>query len=130
HRPLGSGQGGHGPGRPADRRAGPEQIAPGPHDEAARARTEDRRRNGRARHRMALLTTLPEHGTPSGHRLLRTGPRLRPRSGAAGPVRPDAAPPGAIRSGSARDRAAVGLAALAPDPGSLPAPVVVAGPAA
>ena len=36
-------QGGHGPGRPADRRAGPGQIAPGPHDEAARAGTDDGR---------------------------------------------------------------------------------------
>ena len=34
------------------------------------------------------------------------------------------------QSGPARDRPAVGVAAVAPDPGSLPAAVVVAGPAA
>ena len=34
---------------------------------------------------------------------------------AAGPVRPDAAPPGTVRSGPARDRPAVGVAAVAPD---------------
>ena len=50
-----------------------------------------------------------------GHRLLRAGPRLRPRGAAAGPVRPAAPPPGAVRPGPAGDRAAVGVAAVAAD---------------
>ena len=39
-----------------------------------------------ARHRVALLAALPEHGPVPGHRLLRAVPRLRPRGAA---VRPD-----------------------------------------
>ena len=64
-----------------------------------------------------------------GHRLLRAGPRLRPRGAAAGPVRPAGPPPGAVRPGPAGDRAAVGVAAVAADPGPLPPALVVAGPA-
>ena len=119
--PLGAGPGGHGPGRPARRRAGPGQVAPGVHAEGARPGADGRRGGGRARHRVALLAALPEHGAVPGHRLLRAGPRLRPRGAAAGPVRPPAPPPGAVRPGPAGGRAAVGVAAVAADPGPLPA---------
>ena len=123
-------QGGHGTGRPADRRAGIGQVAPGAHDEAARPGTDGGRGSGRAGDRVALLAAFSEHGAVSGHRLLRAGPRLRPRGAAAGAVRPDASPPGAVRSGPAGNRPAVGVAAVAADPGPLPAAVAVAGPPA
>ena len=119
--PLGAGPGGHGPGRPAHRRAGPGQVAPGVHAEGARPGADGRRGGGRARHRVALLAALPEQRAVPGHRLLRAGPRLRPRGAAAGPVRPAAPPPGAVRPGPAGDRAAVGVAAVAADHGPLPA---------
>ena len=128
--PLGAGPGGHGPGRPAGRRAGPGQVAPGAHAEGARPGADGRRGGGRARHRVALLAALPEHGAVPGHRLLRAGPRLPPRGAAAGPVRPAAPPPGAVRPGPAGGRAAVGVAAVPADPGPLSAALVVAGPAA
>ena len=50
-----------------------------------------------------------------GHRLLRAGPRLRPRRAAGGPVRPAGPPPGAVRPGPAGDRAAVGVAPVPAD---------------
>src|SRR5262245_53541229 len=78
---------------------------------------------------MALLTAFPEHGPVPGHQLLRAGPGLRPRGAAAGPVRPAGPSVGAAWPGPARDRAAVGVAAVAADPGPLSRPVVVAGPA-
>ena len=53
-----------------------------------------RQAHGLARHRMALFAALPEQRPVPGHRLLRAGPRLRPRRGAAGPVRPVGSPPG------------------------------------
>ena len=84
---------------------------------------------GRARHRVALLAALSEHRAVPGHRILRAGPRLRPRGAAAGPVRPAAPPPGAVRPGPAGDRAPVGVAAVAADPGPLPPARDVAGPA-
>ena len=99
------------------------------HAEGARPGADGRRGGGRARHRVALLAALPEHGAVPGHRLLRAGPRLRPRGAAAGPVRPAAPPPGAVRPGPAGDRAAVGVAPVPADPGPLPAALVVAGPA-
>src|SRR5215472_12201066 len=76
---------------------------------------------------MALLTAFPEHGPVSGHQLLREGPRLRPRGAAAGPVRPAGPSAGAVWPGPARDHAAVGVAAVAADPGPLSRPFVVAG---
>src|SRR5262245_24170536 len=76
---------------------------------------------------MALLTPFPEHGPVPGHQFLRAGPRLRPRGAAAGPARPAGPSAGAVWPGPARARAAVGVAAVAADPGPLSCPVVVAG---
>src|SRR5215831_16434792 len=76
---------------------------------------------------MALLTAFPEHGPVPGHQLLRAGPGLRPRGAAASPVRPAGPSAGAVRPGPARDRAAVGIAAVAADHGPLSRPLVVAG---
>src|SRR5207245_2840128 len=80
-------------------------------------------------HRVAVLAALPEHGTVPGHRLLRADPRLRPRGAPAGPVRPHAPPPGAVRPGPAGGRAAVGVAPVPADAGSISPALVAAGPA-
>src|SRR5262245_32219412 len=79
---------------------------------------------------MALLASLPEHRAPPRHRLLRACPPFPTRGAAAGPVRPDASPIGAVRLGPAGDRPPVGIAAVAADPGPLSPAVAVAGPPA
>src|SRR5205823_11579035 len=58
-----------------------------------------------------------------------TGPRLRPRRAAAGPVRPAAPQPGAVWPGPTGDRAAVGVAAVVAHTGPIPPTIAVAGPA-
>src|ERR1700731_4393041 len=77
---------------------------------------------------MALLAALPEHGAAPGHRLLRACPRLPPRGAAAGSVRPHAPSCGAVRPGPAGGRAAVGVAPVPTDPGSVSAAFVAASP--
>src|SRR5436190_21034809 len=77
---------------------------------------------------MAVLAALPEHGAAPGHRLLRACPRLPPRGAAAGPVRPPAPSPGAVRPGPAGGRAAVGVATVPADPGPVRAALVAGRP--
>src|SRR3989442_1331796 len=79
---------------------------------------------------MALRSALPEHGTLSRDRFLRTGPGLRPRGTRPVQVRPLTPPPGEVRPGEAGGRAFVGVAVVAADAGSVSTPVDAAGPAA